>query len=121
MKLVLLAIGMVFSFASTNAMASGCNPRDAGQDVATLDFRVSGELICVAGQACVLQVSGSYLKLTGTAVSAENSTQFITDLAGQIRNERTWGSCDGRTETVVVSVVINGQTYSGKLSSYAGY
>jgi hypothetical protein len=121
MKLVLLAIAMTFSVVSTNAFASGCNPRDGGEEVTSLDFRFSGNLVCKAGSVCVFEVTGSDLKLTGTVISADDGSQYMGNLEGKITNEKSWGSCVGHNENVVASVVINGQTYSGNLSSYSGY
>ena len=121
MKTVLLAIAVMFSVVSTNALASGCNPNDGGQEVVTMDFKVSGDLVCVAGGVCVFHVAGSDLKLTGTEVSADEGTQYMGNLNGKITNEKTWGSCTGHSQAVVVSVEINGQKFSGNLSSYSGY
>ncbi|MNK83780.1 hypothetical protein D3C87_1036060 [compost metagenome] len=122
MKLVLLAIGMVFSVVSTNAMASGCDPYDGGSEVISkMDVIVSGQLVCVAGELCVLEVSGSSLKLYGTELSSVNGTERVSSTAGTIVFEKTWGSCTGYDEAVVFSVEINGQKFSGKLSSYSGY
>lgn len=120
MKLVLLAIGMVFSVVSTNAWASGCNPRDGGQEAVSMDFKISGKLVCVSGSVCVFHAEGSDLKLIGTEVSSENGTQYKGDLDGKITNYRSWGSCSGREENLVASVEINGQKFSGNLSSYSG-
>lgn len=122
MKLVLLAIGLAFSVVSTNALASGCNPNDGGSEVvSSMEFKVSGDLVCVAGNVCVLQLAGSDLKLTGTELSAVNGTQYVGNLAGKITHEKSWGSCEGYNETVSLSVVINGQKFSGNLSSYSGF
>lgn len=120
MKLVLLAIGMVFSVVATNAWASGCNPNDAGQDEVSMEFMVSGQLVCVAGSVCVFDAEGSDLKLTGPEVSTENRTQYIGDIHGKITNHRAWGSCFGIEEKLIVSIEIKGQKFSGNLSSYSG-
>jgi hypothetical protein len=122
MKLVLLAIGLAFSVVSTQALASGCNPNDAGHEViGTMEIKVSGELVCVAGSVCSLQVSGSDLKLTGTELSAISGTQYVGNLPATITYEKSWGSCEGYNETASLAVVINGQKFSGNLSSYSGY
>ena len=122
MKTVLLAIAVMFSVVSTNAWASGCDPRDGGSEVISkMDVVISGNLVCKAGAYCFFEVSGSDLKLYGTEISVVDGSQLINKVAAGIVFENSWGSCDGNYETVVLSVVINGQTFSGQLSSHPRY
>jgi len=121
MKLVLLAIGMVFSVVSNSALASGCDPRDSGSEVVSkMDVVISGNLVCSAGNLCAFEVSGSDLKLYGTQLSAVDGSQRMTNVPGIIVFEKSWGSCEGYNETISLSVGINGQKFSGNLSSYSG-
>jgi hypothetical protein len=122
MKLVLLAIGLALSVVSTNSMASGCDPRDSGSEViGSMEITVSGELVCVAGNVCVLDVEGSDLKLTGAEISPIDGKQYLGSLPGTITREKFWGSCEGNFEHVRVEVVIKGQKFTGNLSSHSDF
>lgn len=122
MKTVLLAIAVMFSVVSSNALASGCNPHDGGSEVLSkMDVVISGNLVCKAGELCFLDVSGSDLKLYGTELAVVDGSQVLSKVVASIVWEKFWGSCEGNYQTIVLSTQISGQTFSGQLSSQPGF
>lgn len=122
MKTVLLAIAVMFSVVSSNALASGCNPNDGGSEVLSkMDVVISGNLVCKAGELCFLDVSGSDFKLYGTELAVVDGSQVLSKVVASIVWEKFWGSCEGNNQTIVLSTQISGQTFSGQLSSQPGF